>query len=430
MAGMQAAGSTEIPTAPKSGHTTAYIAAWLGWAFDGLDGYLYTLVAVPFVRQLLGEGSSLAEAAGKAGLIQGIFLVGWALGGIVFGRIGDSLGRSRTLTLTIVTYAAFTGLSFFAHEWWHLAIFRFLAALGIGGEWAAGSALVAETLPVKHRHWASALLQSGYNSGMILAAVAVGALAGQEYRTVFLVGVLPAFATIWIRKAVPETGEWASERSSRQMPPISALFRGEVRATTWKVLGMACLTLTSVWALLYFSTQVVRGLPEVKAMAKADQDSLVRTVTIVYSLWNIAGNFLAATIARFMGYRKALFILLLGSLICYTVGFAHPRSLDETRLWLNLTLFFGSGLFGLYPLYIPPLFPTLLRTTGAGFCYNFGRIVAGIGTFYLASATSGSVSPNSAIFYAGLLYAPALLLALVMPEVNRPAKATSGSGVG
>jgi MFS family permease len=140
------------------------IAAWLGWAFDGLDGYLYVLVAGPFVASLLKKPLTDPDVAVKGAIIQGFFLIGWAIGGAVFGRIGDRLGPSRTLTLTILTYAIFTGMAFFATEWWHLLIYRFIAALGIGGEWAAGSALVSEMLHKKHRAWASAALQSGYMS--------------------------------------------------------------------------------------------------------------------------------------------------------------------------------------------------------------------------------------------------------------------------
>ncbi|HVV98822.1 MAG TPA: MFS transporter, partial [Planctomycetaceae bacterium] len=116
-------------------------AAWLGWMFDGLDLHLYTLVAAPFVAELLGVDQKHSDVARYSSSIQAAFLVGWALGGTVFGRLGDRLGRSRTLVLTILTYAAFTGLSYFAQTWWQLLIMRFLAALGIGGEWAVGAAL-------------------------------------------------------------------------------------------------------------------------------------------------------------------------------------------------------------------------------------------------------------------------------------------------
>src|SRR5512136_1499601 len=136
------------------------IAAWLGWAFDGLDMHLYTLVAAPFVAELLAAPSTADPRVGQfSSWIQGAFLLGWALGGGFFGRVGDRLGRARALSLTVLTYAGFTGLSFFAGAWWHLLIFRFLAALGVGGEWAVGASLLAETWPHKWRPWIAAVLQ-------------------------------------------------------------------------------------------------------------------------------------------------------------------------------------------------------------------------------------------------------------------------------
>src|SRR5450432_2024947 len=149
------------------------IAAWLGWMFDGLDMHLYTLVAAPFVAYLIGATSTTDPHVGQyASIIQGAFLLGWALGGGFFGFIGDRLGRARTLSLTVLTYAAFTGLSFFAQTWWQLMILRFLAALGIGGEWAVGASLLSETWPRKWRPWIAAVLQSGVNIGILVATLA------------------------------------------------------------------------------------------------------------------------------------------------------------------------------------------------------------------------------------------------------------------
>src|SRR6187399_3098915 len=153
------------------------LAAWLGWFFDGLDMHLYTLVATPFVAQLLTVDIRDDAVRQKSSWIQAAFLVGWALGGGFFGRVGDRLGRSRALMLTILTYALFTGLSFFAQTWWQLMIFRFLAALGIGGEWAVGASLLSETWPRKWRPWMAATLQCGVNLGILLACGAVAALS-------------------------------------------------------------------------------------------------------------------------------------------------------------------------------------------------------------------------------------------------------------
>lgn len=409
---------------------SAFGAAWLGWAFDGMDGFLYSLIAIPFVTELMGQGTAAGDVARMAAIIQAIFLVGWAVGGIVFGRIGDTIGRTRTLNLTIATYAIFTGLSFFAHTWWELAIFRFLAALGIGGEWAAGSALVAETLPNRLRPWASALLQSGYMVGIILASLAVGAFGSLPYRYVWLVGVIPAFMTLWIRRAVPETPEWQEKRATRAMPKISDLFQPGLLKTTLYTLAMASLALTCSWVFLYFSSQVVRGLPEVKVMDKAAQAQLIRTVTIIWAIWNIAGNFLAAAMARWLGYRASMTIMVLGALASYVGGpFFHLHTVAQVQVWLNLCAAFGLALFALFPLYIPPLFPTLLRTTGAGFCYNFGRVVAAVGTLYLGLSSSTNLTPTKAIYLSGFLFVPMLVIGLLMPVHRDPDPAVAEAAV-
>src|SRR5690349_16313391 len=174
------------------------VAAWLGWTFDGLDMHLYTLVAAPFVAQLIGALSTTDSRVGSySSVIQAAFLLGWALGGGFFGRIGDRLGRARALSLTILTYAAFTGLSFFANAWWQLMIFRFLAALGVGGEWAVGASLLSETWPRRWRPWVAAVLQTGVNVGVLGAGLANFIMASAPPRWLFLVGILPALLVFW-----------------------------------------------------------------------------------------------------------------------------------------------------------------------------------------------------------------------------------------
>src|SRR5947207_9372369 len=171
------------------------IAAWLGWLFDGLDMHLYTLVYAQFVAELLHVSSTADPSVGRhASIIQGGFLLGWALGGGFFGRIGDRLGRSRALCLTVLTYALFTGLSFFAQTWCQLFLFRFLSALGIGGEWAWGASLLSETWPKPWRAWIAAVLQSGVNIGILLAVLCnwfMSPIVSIAPRYLFLVGIIP-----------------------------------------------------------------------------------------------------------------------------------------------------------------------------------------------------------------------------------------------
>ncbi|HEY3781095.1 MAG TPA: MFS transporter [Fimbriimonadaceae bacterium] len=392
-----------------------FVAAWLGWCFDGMDGYLYALVALPFVTELVGSSQAAKQ---PAAWVQAAFLFGWAIGGALFGRLGDKIGRAKTLNLTILTFALFTGLSTFSTSWQMLMVFRFISALGIGGEWAAGSALVSETLHPKHRTWASATLQTGFQFGMIAAALAVGFFSHFDVRYVFLIGVIPALLTLWIRFAVPEPPAWREERQTRQMPKISDLFAPSLIKVTLLTLGLAGICLTTVWAFLFFNVQILTALPEVKALAGPDQKTLLRNVTIEFCLWNVAGNFVAGYVAKLLGFRKAFALYMAASAAIFLLVFNHPFTLSSARLWFDLYMFFGSAIFGIFPLYVPLLFPTLLRTTGAGFCYNFGRMVAGVGTLAGGWITAKAGGPATAIWWVGFLYIPGVVLAFFMPEIR------------
>ncbi len=398
----------------------ALIAAFLGWAFDGLDGYLYVMVAGKFVGQLLGKAPNDPETIEKATIIQSVFLVGWAVGGAVFGRIGDRLGRAKTLTLTVLTYAIFTGLSYFATAWWHLLIFRFIAALGIGGEWAAGSALVSETLPKRHRVWGSAVLQSGYMTGCIMAVLTTGAMRELEPKWVFVVGVLPAFLTVFIRAAVPEPEGWAHEARQQKPPPVSALFSHHLARTTILVSLFASIAMVIAWALLFFVPQAIVALPEVKDWSASDKEALKTKVAVVFFLFNIAGNFFATYTAQKWGYRRSFFVMLL--IACAWTLVAWRLPLTTTRIyWVTgVMFFFGLGFYGNFPCYIPPLYPTLVRTLGAGFTYNVGRLISAVGVFYAGEVTKIS-GPAYAVWLVGFLFIPAMGLALILPEPKKDA---------
>jgi MFS family permease len=397
------------------------LAAWLGWLFDGLDSYLYIMVATPFVTQLL-HTKSLKSVQEHAAYIQAAFLIGWAIGGAVFGRIGDRFGRSRTISLTILTYALCTGLSSFAQTWEQLLVFRFLAALGIGGEWAAGSSLIAETWPRGWRHWASATLQSAYQCGLLLAILTTSFFAGAgNERWVFLVGAAPALLVFWIRRAIPEPDEWHAARleARHKQPTIADLFRGPVFRTTVLTILVCSASLTTVWALIFWFPQQLRQLPDVKVMSKADQATYVVRATAMVNIIAIAGNFFAAAVARAWGYRKAVAVMFIGSFIFMMATYAVPHDHITILYWAPLAHFFVQGIFGLFPLYIPPLFPTLLRTTGAGFCYNIGRVVAAIGTLIFGIYAHVD-NQARALVYVGCLYIPALVIAALIPEPSDP----------
>jgi MFS family permease len=398
------------------------IAAWLGWFFDGLDMHLYTLVATPFVAQLLAVEVRDNAVRDKSSWIQAAFLVGWALGGGFFGRIGDRVGRSRALVLTILTYALFTGLSFFAQDWWHLLIYRFLAALGIGGEWAVGASLLSETWPAGWRHWIAAVLQSGVNLGVLLAMLAgfvLLTLCEFPDRSVFLVGVLPALLVLWIRRAVPEPAEWqtAMRQEDFRAPKFAELFQGSVRRITVVSILVCATSLTAHWAFMFWFPQQLRNLPDVADWSDAEKSQLVVIGLTLVMVASIVGNFGAAAIAGRVSYRVAVVAMCLAYFCAMFSAYYVPRDHASLWTWL-LAIGFCQGVFALFTMYLPPLFPTLLRTTGAGFSYNIGRLAAAFGTVYFGSFSQAG-DYRLALCYASFLFLPAAAFALLLPELPR-----------
>lgn len=400
------------------------IAAWLGWLFDGLELHLYTLVATPLVVGLLGAVSSADPAVKeKSAYIQAAFLVGWALGGAFFGRIGDKIGRSRALALTVLTYALCTGLCGFAQTWWQLMIFRFLAALGIGGEWAVGATLLAETWPKAWRPWMAAVLQTAVNLGVLLAALVVGLLAllpdPPSERSIFFIGVLPALMVFWIRRKVPESEGWSKTEAKSGGPGtrMSDLFRGPTARITWQTMTVCAFGLSAWWLFLFWHPQHLRTLLAVEGAAVALSTQKISAAFFTVILVSIVGNFFAGWLAKKLDYPLAIALLFLGLASGMIGSFAVERSFSELAwFWLPLVGFF-SGVFGLFTMYLPPLFPTILRTTGAGFCYNIGRLAAAA-----ASLVFGWFAPvgdfRQALLISSSLAVAAGLVAWTLPNTK------------
>ncbi len=353
----------------------------------------------------------------KSSWIQASFLIGWALGGACFGRVGDLLGRSRALCLTILTYALFTGLSFLATEWWHLLIFRFLAALGVGGEWAIGSALLSETWPKRWRPWIAAVLQTGVNLGILLATATAYSMKGLPERYVFLVGIVPALVVYWIRRQVPEPVEWqqAREQARHHEPKLLDLFRGEVRRTTILAIIVCATSLSGWWAFMFWYPQHILALPELGTWTMEAKRGLVAKTFFWVILISILGNYVSGGLARWLGYRKAMSLMFAGFVATFVGAFVpHWDYQTLTGFWLPF-IGFWSGLFGLFTMYLPPLFPTLLRTTGAGFCYNIGRLFSAFATIYGGKITAGG-NFQTTLLLIGMLFIPPMVVIWWMPE--------------
>ena len=376
-------------------------AAWVGWGFDVFDALLFNFVAPNCVPTLLGIPLGSEEARAATGLWTGrltsLLLVGWAAGGIFFGWMADRVGRTRTLLFTILLYSVGTALCAVAPNIWALTFFRLLSSLGIGGEWAAGAAMVAEVVPAHKRLEAGALLYTAAPVGLVAAALVNQEIAGEllkdspetSWRWVFVFGLLPALAALVMRFVLKEPEEWAKSKGN---PSIRELFSPEYIRLTRSGLITAVVALLSWWSISAFMPFIADGLAKTWAVSQrldTVTTSEVREAwktyaTLYFCAGGLLGTLLTVPIARHWGRKQMFALYFAGSLaaILTTFGVEWP---PEVRLrfffFIGLTIF---GVFGSFTYYLPELFPTRLRATGSGFCYNVGRIITAFGPLLVA----------------------------------------------
>jgi MFS family permease len=422
------------------------LAAWLGWGFDAFDALLFNFVSplcVPSLLHLLpGDPRTQGLTTYWTGAFTSLLLVGWALGGILFGRITDRLGRTRTLMLTILTYALGTAACALAPNLWWLGTCRFISSLGIGGEWAAGAALVAETVPENRRVQAGALLYTSAPLGLFLATFVNDLFTRQlqlgtqdpdlAWRLVFLTGLVPAALGLAIRAKVHEPEAWR-RKDDGERPRLAELFQGELRRRTLGGLLLAMVALLAWWCCNAFLPLVARWLAghleEARGLDAAGlrrlQAGWITRATLLFNLGGLAGSLLTAPLARSLGRRPMFAGYFLLSLLSIWAAFAAPLEAEQ-RLWMvglvGLSVF---GVLGAFSFYLPELFPTRLRGTGAGFCYNTGRVLTAAGPFLIGWAGASGQSPLSLVRWCAL----APLLGLVVLATGLGAE-TRGERIG
>ncbi|HUR59740.1 MAG TPA: MFS transporter, partial [Opitutaceae bacterium] len=295
------------------------------------------------------------------------------------------------------------------------------AALGIGGEWAVGASLIVETWPRAWRPWMAAVLQTGVNLGILLGAAVVAVLTlvlpPNGERWVFLVGVVPALLVFWIRRHVPEPETWQRAGAGvARKPGAGDLFRGPTLAITLRTTLVCACGLSAWWLFMFWHPQHFRRLLAAEAMPAGEMTRLISASFFLVNFLAIAGNFAAGWLAQRIGNRRAI-VLMFGGLAAAMIGaFVVPRGFAALAwVWCPAIGFF-SGVFGLFTMYLPPLFPTLLRTTGAGFCYNIGRIAAAV-----AAIVFGLLAPVGD-FRGALLWSSALALGACVFSVWLPTR--------
>ncbi len=395
--------------------------AWLGWVFDSMDATIYAIVLHPALEELLrsSAGTVNAEQIGwYGGMIFSIFLIGWAIGGVLFGIVADYVGRTKTLIATILIYALFTGAAALSQDWWHLALYRFLTALGIGGEWAAGAAIVAETWPENKRAKAAGILQSAWAVGFFLAAAFNLVLGDYGWRVLFVVGVLPAFVSIVIFIWVKEPDRWVKARAlERRSGSASAiklpeLFRPDLRRSTLVGSVLAFVAVFGLWGATNWTPTLIRALPDMQGLDRATLAKYVSFAIMALNVGALGGYLSFGPLAERFGRRPVFALMCAGSLVMLPVAFLTPHTYTHVLALLPVLGFFNNGIFTGFPIYLPELYPTRLRATGAGFCFNAGRVLASVAPFltgFLVTAmgTFGKAGSTVALIYlVGLLVLP------------------------
>ncbi len=395
---------------------TVLFAAWLGWGFDIFDGLLFNYVAPNCVPTLLGMAIGSAEAKAATlqwtGILTSILLIGWAVGGIIFGKIADRIGRSRTLLLTIILYSIGTTACAFAPNIWVLILCRIVSSLGIGGEWAAGAAMVAEVVPENRRVEAGALLYTSAPFGLFLATFVVFQVTGVyfndpavSWRYVFLFGLIPAAGAFFVRLFIKEPERWKNVAAEGHAK-ISELFGPKYLRLTISGFCMSITALIMWWSCNAFIPIVAKGLASREAQLPALDASAVeamgqqwvKTATNSFNLGGLIGTLLTIPFAKVLGRKKMFFIYFAAAAASIMCAFGLDMA-PHTRLYMyfpiGLTVF---GVFGSFTYYLPELFPTRLRATGAGFTYNIGRFIAAGGPFLVGSiAAAGANALDSAM---------------------------------
>jgi SHS family sialic acid transporter-like MFS transporter len=500
---MSSAPAVKSASPSNIGRNMALIAAFLGWMFDGFEMGLFPLIGKPALQDLLSATASAESISASLdrwfSVIIATFLVGAATGGVFFGWLGDRIGRVKAMSISIFTYAVFTGLCGFATEAWHIAILRFIASLGMGGEWALGVALVNELWTKGNRALVAGAIGAAANIGYLMVAglslgmntfigtmrswiITLGGneqLAGwlldnQAWRFLMLSGALPALIIFLIRIFVPESDKWEEEKAAGttshwSTPDLKGVFIGALVALgiiwTWSPMGIdagvttpmaALFTVLGlgvvVWGYLlpvrryldragiagsmtFLSQATIRknlllgaslagvallgtwGATQQSAKWSTSPDlnangfvNVAQWTQIATSLGAMIFSFIAPFIANQLN-RRVTYILMCAASLAAALLFYQTNAVINT--WFFATAFLMGGItasfYGFFPLYLPELFPTSVRATGQGFCFNVGRIVAAIGGLQIANlvhafgTSANAYSALCAVYFVGMI---------------------------
>jgi MFS family permease len=408
------------------------LSAWIGWMFDGYENYAFVLVMPVAMRQLV-PADQIDRVALYSGAVLAVTLFGWATGGVIFGIVADYLGRKRVLMLAILWYSLFSGVTYFAPSYQVLMLCRFLTGLGLGAEWGAGTAIVAELWPSTHRGRAAGILQSAFGAGFFIASVTwffVGQWGPESWRYMFVIGALPALLLLYIQREVEESPMWLEVKDRRRRAKTHAAKGGtpshedkqvvqftltyvlsdpQLRRRIALLLVMSLSTVIGWWSI---STWIPLYAGQLAAAAGQQAQRAASLTGVTYNIGTVAGYVVFGVLADRWGRKPSIQLYYVGAFVM-TVGlFLFVKSPTVMLLVAGINGFFTLGQFSWMAVYLPELFPTAVRGTSISLIFNASRFVAALGPLFAGYliTTTGSIAGTavvmSFVYVAGMVVAP------------------------
>ena len=397
------------------------VIASAGWMFDAFEGQLFNITRGQMLADLMGPDSTTGRVRMWGDTFLAIFLLGGTLGGLAFGSLADRYGRKPTMAVTILFYSVFSGLTYFATELWHVAVLRFLVALGVGGEWAVGATLVAEVFPQRARARASGIFHATSVLGTWLAAAA-GLAVGSGWRYAYIIGVLPALLVFWVRSSIHEPERWRrAGGAGERLGSFSELF-GVARWAKPAIFGLllAAVGLGTFWGVtvagqdLTLALLLRNGMPPELAAERAKF-----AFGIVQTAGGGLGLLCFGPLAEWIGRRGAFAVMHLAAFAIVPVVCYVPQTYTQMLLVLPVFGFFTLASHAGYAVYFPELFPDRLRATGTSVCFNGGRLIAAP-ILWFSGMLKGlpGMDLRHAVMLLSSLFLVGVVLLLFLPETK------------
>ncbi len=389
--------------------------AWAGWMLDGMDSFIYALVLAPALTELLpksGIAATKANIGTYGSILFALFLVGWGFS-FIWGPIADRFGRVKTLAFTILMYAAFTGAAYFADSVWQLALFRFLAGIGIGGEWAMAGTYVAEAWPEDRRKMGAGYLQTGYYAGFFVAA-ALNFTVGAHYgwRAMFLCGLAPVVVSVFTLFSVEEPKGWHPQDDNAPSP-FATVFGPKYRRRTLVNMALLTIAIIGLWAGAVYVPSAVTLLAKEDGIVGPDAARMVSIATAILSVGTILGCLALPPMAEAIGRRRTLgvyFVIMLFAIpAAFQWAFYQPHGL-HTFLAVLFVLGFGGGNFAVFSLWLPEQYETRVRATAFALSTSIGRFIGAGVNFGLGAAVAGMGTIGTPVALTALAFAVGLLV--------------------